>query len=360
MARSKAKSTVAAARKASTKGAAKPSLKHINLALQGGGAHGAFAWGVIDRLLESGRIAIDGVVGTSAGAMNATVTAYGLAKGGPDGAREALAIFWRKISDQAKKSPLKPSFVDKLIGLGNMDYSPGYVIADALSRLMSPYQTNPMNANPLREVLLETVDFEFLHRERKVQLYVCAANVMTGRLKVFDHTEISVDAVLASGCLPFLFQAVEIDGQHYWDGGYMGNPPIFPLIYNSNTRDVLIVQLNPINIHELPTTAQSILDRVNTLSFNSSLMREMRTIHFVSGLIDRGIDDGGRMKRVLIHTIDAEDVLGRLGVSSKINADWDWLQRLFNLGRERADQFLDQHFDKIGNESSTDVAKKFL
>ncbi|HUN49869.1 MAG TPA: patatin-like phospholipase family protein [Candidatus Sulfotelmatobacter sp.] len=334
--------------------------KRINLALQGGGAHGAFAWGVIDRLLEEGNLEIDGIVGTSAGAMNASVAAYGLTIGGNEGARDKLREFWKKIADAANKSMLKPTIWDKMMSPGNMDFSPGWIMSDALSRIFSPYQMNPMNLNPLRDVLSSVIDFEAMHKERKVKLFICASNVMTGKIKVFDQHKVTVDAVLASACLPFMFQAVEIDGEYFWDGGYMGNPPLYPLIYHTETRDVLIVQLNPINIPKLPNTAQEILDRINTLSFNSSLMREIRVINFVTKLIDGGFDDGGRLKRMLIHTIDAEDVLGRMSVSSKINADWDWLMYLHELGRERGEQFLHQHYDKIGHQSSTDVEEKFL
>ena len=334
--------------------------KRLNLALQGGGSHGAYAWGVLDRLFEETSISVDAIVGTSAGAMNATVAAYGWAKGDHQGARQALHDFWKRISDAAKKGPMRPSPLDKMVGKGGLDFSPGYVFMDALSRMFSPYQLNPTNMNPLRDTLLESVDFEFMHKENKVKLFICASNVMTGRHRVFTQKEVSVDAVLASACLPFMFQAVEIDGQHYWDGGYMGNPPLYPLFYYTDTRDVLIVQINPINIPELPTTAQAILDRINTLSFNSSLMREMRTIHFVTKLIDGGFDDHGRLKRINIHTVDAEEYLGKLGVSSKINADWDFLQSLFELGRAKGEDFLNRHYDKIGVESSTDIEAKFL
>jgi NTE family protein len=334
--------------------------KRLNLALQGGGSHGAYAWGVLDRLFEETSIDVDAIVGTSAGAMNATVAAYGWAKGEHEGARQALGDFWKRISDAAKKGPMQPSPLDRMLGKGGLDFSPGYVFMDALSRMFSPYQLNPTNMNPLRDTLLESVDFDFMHKENKVKLFICASNVMTGRHRVFTEKEVSVEAVLASACLPFMFQAVEIDGQHYWDGGYMGNPPLYPLIYNTDTRDVLIVQINPINIPELPTTAQTILDRINTLSFNSSLMREMRAIHFVTKLIDNGFDDEGRLKRIHMHTIDAEEYLGKLGVSSKINADWDFLLSLFELGRGKAEEFLNQHYDKIGVESSTDIEAKFL
>ncbi len=351
---------------AARKGAAAPRVarksgpKRINLALQGGGSHGAFAWGVLDRLLEDKRIEVEGIVGTSAGAMNALVAAYGLASGGPERAREKLEEFWSKISEAARTSPLQPSIFDRLLHPGSLDMSPGYQMMDALSRMMSPYQLNPLNLNPLRDVISSVVDCAELHRQSRVKLYICASNVLTGRIKVFSEKSVSVDAVLASACLPFMFQAVEVDGEYYWDGGYMGNPPLYPLIYRTDARDVLIVQLNPIRIPEVPKTAQAIMDRINTLSFNSSLMREMRAIHFVTKLIDSGFDDNGRLKRMLIHTIDAEDMVCQLGVSSKLNAEWDFLQTLFREGRARADAFLEQHFDKIGRESSTVIEEKFL
>jgi NTE family protein len=336
--------------------------KVLNLALQGGGAHGAFAWGVIDRLLEESSIEIEGIVGTSAGAMNAAVTAYGLSIGGNEGARATLEQFWRKISEAAAKGPLKSTPFDKMMAKspGSLEFSPGFIMTDFISRLFSPYQLNPTNANPLRDVIASVVDFEAIHKAQRVKLFISASNVMTGKLRVFDKSDVSVDAVLASACLPFMFQAVEIDGQHYWDGGYMGNPPIYPLIYHCTSKDVLIVQLNPINIPEVPTTAQAILDRINTLSFNSSLMREMRAIHFVTKLIDSGFDDGGRLKRMLLHTVDAEDKLNRLGVSSKLNADWEFLTWLRDLGRERGALFLENHYDKINVESSTQIEDKFL
>lgn len=337
-------------------------LKPLNLALQGGGSHGAFAWGVLDRLFEENCFEIEGIVGTSAGAMNATVAAYGLARGGNEGARIALQEFWQDISEAARYSLLQPSVWDKMFrpGMGSLDYSPGYIFTDALSRLLSPYQLNPANLNPLRDILAKRVDFEFMHRESKVQLFICASNVLTGKIKVFTQEDISVSAILASACLPFVFQAVEVKGEYYWDGGYMGNPPLYPLIYHTKSCDILIVQLNPISIPEVPRTTHMILDRINTLSFNSSLMREMRAINFVTKLIDNGFDDGGRLKRMLIHTIDGEDVLNQMGVSSKLNANWDFLMHLRDTGRERAEAFLDQHYDKVGTESSTNIEEKFL
>lgn len=334
--------------------------KRINIALQGGGSHGAFAWGVLDRLLEDDRLEIEGLVGTSAGAMNASVLAYGLSRGDASTARAALGEFWKRIAGAASFSPLQPSILDRLMHPGNLDMSPGFMFYDAISRIFSPYQLNPLNINPLKDVLSAVVDCEVIHKAKKVKLFICASNVMTGRIKVFTERDVSVDAIMASACLPFMFQAVEIDGEHYWDGGYMGNPPLYPIIYHCDSRDVVIIQINPIRIPELPTSAQSIMDRINTLSFNSSLMREMRAINFVTKLVDRGFDDDGRLKRMLIHTVDAEDVLGEMGVSSKLNADWGFLTSLFELGRERASTFLKNHFDDIGVQSSTAIDEKFL
>jgi NTE family protein len=334
--------------------------KQVNLALQGGGSHGAFAWGVIDRLLEDDRIAIEGIVGTSAGAMNAAVTAFGLMVNGNEGARRALRRFWTEISDRGLCSVMQPSWLDHLIGRGNLDFSPGWIMADVLSRMLSPYQTNPANYHPLREILAEQIDFESLRGSDGVKLFVCASNVITNRLRVFERTEICADAVLASACLPSFFQAIELDGEYYWDGGYMGNPPIFPLIYNCVSADVIVIMINPIQIAELPTSAQAILDRINTLSFNSSLMREMRAIDFVGKLVDKGFDDGGRLKKMFIHCIDAEEEMRALGVSSKLNVGEEFLRWLFELGRQQGDAFLREHFDKIGKQSSVDIEQRFL
>jgi NTE family protein len=334
--------------------------KLINLAIQGGGSHGAFAWGAIDRLLEDGRIAAEGIVGTSAGAMNAAVTAYGLTQGGNEGARAALQRFWRAVAEKGAYSILRPSWVDRLINPGSMDFSPGWLMMDFFLRMTSPYQTNPSNYNPLREILTDQIDFERLRRSSGVKLFTCASNVTTNRLRVFERSEMTVDKVLASACLPTVFQAIEIDGEYYWDGGYMGNPPIFPLFYSCTSPDVVLIMINPIQTDEVPKSAQAILDRINTLSFNSSLMREMRAIAFITRMIDKGFDDDGRMKKVFMHCIDAEQELRTLGVSSKVNVEWSFLTWLFELGRQQADGFLRDHFDKIGNQSSVDIEQRFL
>ncbi len=334
--------------------------KPLSLALQGGGSHGAFAWVVMDRLLEEDCFDIKGIVGTSAVAMNASYAAYGLAKGSAPGAREKLGEFWGKISAASAKGPIQPSPLDRLMGVGNMDFSPMFAMFDMMSKFASPYQLNPMNLNPLRDVLEDVIDFEWMHSEEAAQLFICASNVMTGKMKVFTEKDFSIDAVLAPACLPFMFQAVQIDGEHYWDGGYMGNPPLYPLIYSGVCQDILIVQLNPINIEEVPKISKAILDRINTISFNSSLMREMRVIDFMSKLIDNGFDDGGKLKRMFIHTVDGEESLRNFGVSSKLNASRDFLDHFFTLGRAEGEAFFDTAYDKVGVESSTDIEKKFF
>lgn len=334
--------------------------RRIKLALQGGGSHGAFTWGVLDRLLADGRIEVEAIVGTSAGAMNGAVLADGLATGGPGEARRRLAAFWDGVADMAAVSPIQPTPLDRMFSRGNMDFSPLWRLADVMLRQFSPYELNPANRNPLREHLDAMVDFARLRAAAGPALFVCATNVLTGRLRVFGRAEMTADAVLASACVPLLHHAVEVEGEHYWDGGYCGNPPIFPLIYMGGAPDILIVQLNPINIPEVPRDIRAIVDRMNTLAFNSSLMREMRMISFVTELIDQGQLPKEKHLRCFIHSIDAEEKLATFNASSKMNASRDFLHHLRDLGAQRAQDFLDAHFEAIGERSSTDVAAKFL
>lgn len=334
--------------------------KTINLALQGGGAHGAFAWGVLDRLLEDERIAFEGLSATSAGAMNAVTLAYGMTLGGREGARKALTQFWRRVAHAGMISPLQPTWFERVQHNHSLENSPAFVVFDLVSRLYSPYQFNPLNYNPLKQVLEQTVDFEQLRKHSAVKLFLSATNVRTGKVKVFGNDEMSADAVLASACLPFMFQAVSINGESYWDGGYMGNPAIFPLIYECESRDIVIVHINPIERMETPTTARDILNRINEISFNSSLMREMRAIAFVTKLIDEGAIENRRMKRMLVHAIEAQDFMRELGVSSKLNADWEFLTHLRDVGRERAEAWLKQNFDAINHHTSVDVGAMYL
>ncbi len=339
----------------------KVKTKPLNLALQGGGAHGAFTWGVLDRLLEDERIGIDGISATSAGAMNATVLASGIATGGRGGAKKALSEFWRRISHAALTSALRPTLLEHLLGNHSMVQSAGFVFFELMTRLFSPYEFNPLNRNPLRQILLDSIDFAALSPTScPIKLYLAATNVRTGKIKVFDNSEIGVDAVLASACLPFLFRAVEIDGEAYWDGGYAGNPPIFPLIYNCSSADVLIVQLSPMRRDELPHSSMEILNRVNEISFNSSLLREMRAIRFVTRLIDDGTVIDGSLRRMRIHTIAADDVIAKLSIASKLDADWNFLTSLRDTGRRRAEQWLDAHFDRLGVESTVDLQAVYM
>lgn len=339
---------------------AKGNRKRIKLALQGGGSHGAFTWGVLDRLLADDRLEVEAVVGTSAGAMNAAVVVDGLIAGGPEEARRRLDAFWDGVGGMFTMSPIQPTPFDMLFSAGNMDFSPAWRMADVLMRQFSPYELNPLNGNPLHEHIEAMVDFDRLREAVGPALFVCATNVLTGRLRVFERKELSAAAVMASACVPLLHHAVEVEGQHYWDGGYCGNPPIFPLIYMGGSPDIVIVQLNPINIPEVPRDIRAIVDRMNTLAFNSSLMREMRMIRFVTELIDRGDLPAGKYMRCLIHSVDAEEELAAFNASSKMNGSIGFLRHLRALGVARADAFLAAHFDDIGTRSSTDVVSKFL
>ncbi|TXH38285.1 MAG: patatin-like phospholipase family protein [Rhodospirillaceae bacterium] len=338
-----------------------PAVKRINLALQGGGAHGAFTWGVLDRLLEDERIEFDGISATSAGAMNAVVMTYGYQQGERRGAQKALANFWRRIAHIGSMMPFQPTWLDRLTGERSLDNSPAFLWLDFASRIFSPYQLNPFNWNPLREVLEASVDFAALQNQvLPINLFLSATNVRSGKVKVFCGNEITADAVLASSCLPFLFQAVEIEGEHYWDGGYMGNPAIFPLIYHCDSRDVVIIHINPMHRQDLPVTSSEILNRINEISFNSSLMREMRAIGFVTRLIDEKKVGDGELKRLNIHSISAELETSQLSVHSKLNPDLRFLLELKSAGRSRAEAWLERHFDALGETSTVDITATYL
>ncbi|MEM1048805.1 MAG: patatin-like phospholipase family protein [Pseudomonadota bacterium] len=333
--------------------------KKINLGLQGGGAHGAYTWGVIDRLLEDERLDIEGVTGTSAGAMNAVVLADGIAKGGRDGARESLTEFWRAVSKTARASPIQRSALDMLFGNWSLDSSPTYLFFDVLTRFSSPYDFNPFDINPLRDVVRDQVDFDAVRSVKDIKVFVAATNVHSGKIRVFDHDDISLDAVMASACLPHVFKAVEIDGVPYWDGGYMGNPPLFPLFYNSSASDTIIIQINPIERPETPKTARDIVNRLNEITFNATLLRELRAIDFVTRLIDDGKLDSKEYMRVYLHRISADEDLKPLSASSKLNAEWAFLTHLRDIGRRAADHWLAANFDRIGNESTLDLRAEF-
>jgi NTE family protein len=333
--------------------------KRANLALQGGGAHGAFTWGVLDRLFEDGRIEIAAISGTSAGAMNAVAAADGLVRAGPDGAREALEHFWSTMSERARFSPIQRTPLDMLMGNWSLDRSPSYHVFDALTRMLSPYQLNPLNLNPLRDVLEACIDFDRVRSCNMMKVFVSATNVETGRVKVFDRTRLDADMVMASACLPFLFQAVEIDGVPYWDGGYMGNPSLFPFHAGSDASDIIVVQINPIERRGAPRTAQDILNRINEISFNGSLLKELRAIDFVDRLIEEGKLSDTDYRQTRVHVIENQDALKPLGASSKLNAEWRFLTHLRDIGRATASAWLERNLQNVGERSTVDLRAMF-
>ena len=331
----------------------KRSSLSIDLALQGGGAHGAFTWGVLDRVLEEDWLTINAISGTSAGAMNAAVLASGYAQAGRDGARQALEIFWRKVSEAAQFSPFQRSPLDVLLGRWTLDNSPLFVAMDLMSRVVSPYSLNPGGANPLADILADVIDFGSLGAS-PIKLFVTATNVRTGRGRVFRNAEITPDALLASACLPTLFQAVEIDGESYWDGGYSGNPTMTPLIRDSDALDTILVQINPVERPETPRTARDILNRLNEVSFNAVLLKELRMMALLRQKANPESGEGARWAGMRIHRITS-DAMAELGYSSKLNAEWDFLTMLRAEGRRSAEAFYREHKDDIGKRSTLDL-----
>jgi NTE family protein len=337
-------------------------MKNVNLALQGGGAHGAFVWGVLDRLLEDGRLGIEAISATSAGAMNAVALASGMAIGGPEGARKSLHDFWQEVSRTDLMFDLNSPLNQWIQALKlPAEYHPFHAAIHFLTHVLPPSLLNPFNLNPLRSVLLKVIDFDRLnHSSSTPQLFLNATNIRTGKIKVFQTPEIKLDAVLASACLPPYFQAVEIDGEHYWDGGYLGNPAIYPLIYRRGSKDVVIVQVTAIRRDELPASASDVLHRITEISFNSSLMREMRAVAFATRLIENGELDSTKHSRMFIHWIGNDRLMSQLGTATQFHPEWSLLCRLRDEGRQSTDLWLKQNFDQIGSRSTVDVADMFL
>ena len=334
--------------------------KKINLALQGGGAHGAYTWGVLDRLLEEDDVIIEGISGTSAGAMNAAMLVNGYMQDGIPGAKKMLETFWKRISEAAAFSPLHKNPMERLLTGWNLDFSPSYHFFDVLSRVFSPYELNPLNLNPMHDIVHELIDPAAIQACSTIKLFIAATHVASGQARVFHCEEITPDVLMASAAIPFLFQAVEVDGEYYWDGGYMGNPVIWPLIYNCDSQDVALVQINPIHNQQLPKSANEIINRLNEISFNSSLIAEMRAIDFVSRLLHSGQLDPGRYKDMRMHLIYPAEGMGHLDASSKMNADWDFFQYLKNIGRQTAEEWLKTAWKHVGEQSTIDIREKFL
>jgi NTE family protein len=325
----------------------------VDLGLQGGGAHGAFTWGVLDRLLEERWLTFDGISGTSAGAMNAAVMADGLTAGGPDEARAALERFWKRVSDGAMLSPFRRGPLEMITGTWTLDWSPMFMMMDLAARMVSPYDVNPMGTNPLRQILNESVDFDRLSQS-PVKLFVTATNVRTGRGHIFRNAKINADVLLASACLPTMFQAVEIDGEAYWDGGYAGNPSMAPLIRECSSSDTILVQINPIERPGTPRSAREIHNRLNEISFNSNLIKEFRAAALLRKAADPGTGEGAVWAKMRVHRIASAKML-ELGYSSKLLAEWAFFCMLRDEGRRAAGEFIEAHGKDLGVRSTLDL-----
>ena len=335
-----------------------PSKNHrnplpIDLALQGGGSHGAFTWGVLDRLLEEPWLQIVAISGTSAGAMNAAVLADGWTEGGSEGARAALDTYWKRVSRAAAFSPLQRTPFDRLTGRWTLDSSPVFIAMDLMTRIFSPYDLNPRGFNPLRDILAESIDFTRLARS-PIKVFITATNVRTGRGHIFRNPEITADVLLASACLPTMFQAIEIGGEPYWDGGFAGNPTNTPLVRESEAHDSILVQINPRERPSTPRSAAEILNRLNEISFNSALMKELRMIALLRDVADPGTGEGARWAGMRTHRIMTE-MMSDLGYSSKLNAEWEFLTMLRTEGRRATSEFIDAHADDLGHRSTADI-----
>jgi NTE family protein len=331
-------------------------LKTINLALQGGGAHGAFTWGVLDRLLEDKQLDIEAISGTSAGAMNAVVLADGLMRGGTEGARERLEVFWRGVSREGVGGSAQ-SILEPILSFWNVPSFPKFSFFGGLA---SPQLYNPLNINPLHDLLEQLVDFDHVRANEGLRLFISATNVRDGKIKVFSGHEVTADAVMASACLPHLFRAVEIDGEAYWDGGYSGNPALFPFFTETRAEDILLVQINPVRREEVPTSGQDIMERLSEITFNASLLREFRAIDFVNRLMDEGRLDTKQYRRNRLHRVDATESLAHHAASSRLDTSLGFFLELRDAGREAAEAWLAAHYDDIGVKATLDLRSEFM
>jgi NTE family protein len=334
--------------------------KPISLALQGGGAHGAFTWGVLDKLIEDGRLSFEAISGASAGAMNAVVLADGWLDGGPDGARAKLEAFWKAMSLDGSLGAAQRRALERFLAPSPLNaFGAGTFWLDLFRQSSSPYGFNPLNINPLRDFLASEIDFERVRSCKAFRLHISATHVETGKVKVFESRELTADHVMASACLPTVFQAVIIDGEAYWDGGYMGNPALFPLFYGTGSSDILLVQINPIERKGVPRTPTEIRNRLNEITFNAPLLREFRAIDFVARLIDEGKLSTDDYKRVLIHRIALSEALSEIDASSKLTAKWDFFVMLRDAGRRAASRWLKRRFDDVGVRSTIDLRAEY-
>ena len=335
------------------------SKKKISLALQGGGVHGAFTWGVLDALLEDDRFEIEGLSGTSAGGMNAVALAQGLIKGGTDGARTEMRRFWKAVSDAGVQNAAHQAFFSPKEDFFTPP-DPLQTFTRLMQNVLSPYQSNPLNVNPLRDLVEDFFDFTVLQSAKHLKLFLCATHVNTGKLKLFTLDTLTPQKMLASACLPFLFQAVEVDGENYWDGGFVGNPAIYPLIYACDTSSIVIVQLTVMNRNRLPLTAQEVIERHKEITYNACLMREMRTIDFVTSLIEKGIIQDKSIKKLNIHLVRNEKFFSTMSLSSALNTSWPFMEKLFEEGRKTAKQWIADNYQHVGVRHSTNLHQEFV
>ena len=335
-----------------------PRAATLSLALQGGGAHGAFTWGVLDALLEDGRIRLDGISGTSAGAMNAVVLAQGLMVGGPDAARRALKNFWTAVATTVPQQMTAASADGAGVGL-----VPVVKLMLQWAHFFSPEQINPFDLNPLRDIIVAQIDFERLRKHSPVKLFVAATQANSGKLRLFREHELTADALLASACLPTMHRAIEIDGDPYWDGGYAANPAVFPLFFDCTARDILLVLLAPLKHKQTPSSAQDIRNRVLEIAFNATFLREMRMFAHLRERIGSSWFTLGRFERRLsrthFHVIEAQDVMAELQADSKLAVNLQFFESLKALGRERAQGWLRAHRAQLGRRSTVDLSQLF-
>lgn len=339
--------------------------KKINVALQGGGAHGAFTWGALERLLEDERIEIAAISGTSAGALNGAAVKSGLAQQGPHQAIENLRQLWEDVgaNDSAELPRWFLPFGVESIARA-MELSPAYQMGDALSRTVSPYWTGPFYENPLRRIV-ERFNYEKVTCTTGPDFFVSATRVRDGKLRVFDCAEVTPEVIMASACLPTLFRAIEIFDaktgreEAFWDGGYTGNPALFPLFQKHLPDDIVVININPLERDDVPTSPQAIQNRLNEISFNASLMKELRAINFVQRLLDDGTLEWGRMARVHVHMIADDNLMTDLSVATKLVPNPVVLKALFDAGYAAAHQFLDAHFDDLNTASSVNLEQMF-
>jgi NTE family protein len=337
--------------------------KTVNLALQGGGAHGALAWGMLDALLDDGRIKVEGITACSAGTMNALAFAQGMMENGADGARKKLEEFWWEISKSSFFLPTRGNPFERAMGLGEGENPFGLFFLDTVTKVFSPYQLNPLDINPLREATDKVIDFDKIAACDCLKLFISATNVRTGKGKIFKTPEISLDVAMASACLPHIFKAVEIEGEYYWDGGFSGNPPLYPLFYETESRDIVLIHINPMFREEIPTTGPAIMSRLNEVTFNAALLKDLRAVSFVKKLIEQDMlkDEYKHLyKDLLIHSIRADDTMKDYSMTSKYDTSWDFLTELRDMGHKGMKKWLKENFENLGERSSIDLYTEFL